>query len=108
MGCVGEALQRARGRQDLAALKASDHGLGCSHRLSDLLLRHICFTAGFDERSGQCEFCFKGVVGRDKLWVLLPTCEGLVGGDEFTFHWTSLARLSAISISRRGVFWVFF
>ena len=85
-GCFGEALQGASGWEDFAALEAGDDGLGGSHSLGNLLLRHVGFGAGLDQGGCKGELSFERGVSGSVGGVLLPLREGFRCGNEFALH----------------------
>src|SRR5262249_52798905 len=107
-GGLRDALQGAGGRLDAAAFEAGDHSLLGMHALRQLLLRQAGARAGGYQRRGEAEFLLEALVGLLVLGVFEPSSMQFVGGNQLLAHLTSSARLRESSISRRGVFWVFF
>src|SRR6516165_7549987 len=107
-GCGGEPLKRARRRLHPAAFETRDHRLRRVHALGQLFLRETRMRARLNHRLGERELVLKRVVGLDVCPVLAPRSEGFLDRDHLPAHVTSFARCRANSISRRGVFWVFF
>src|SRR5882724_683797 len=107
-GGLGNAFQCPRRGFDAAAFETSNHRLLGAHPRGEFPLCQTCARPNFNQRRSQAEFLVEVVIGLAVLWVPEPLLMQLVGRNQLLAHAISSARLRASSISRRGVFCVFF
>ena len=100
---AGVFLQRGGGGHRPAAFHPCHRRLGGAHAFGHVLLRQLGACTGLDEFAGKRELRLQPVVFRPDFRILQSLFFEAVEG----FHDTSLARKSAISISWRGVLFVF-
>ena len=116
-GRLCKAAQGPRRRLTPATLQASNHRLCGVHSLGDFGLGEPSIQARLDDRRHQRKLVIECIIGRPIGGISPRLREYLVSGYQprlsrrsarIPVHVTSLARASAMSISRRGVFCVFF
>jgi hypothetical protein len=101
----GQAFQRVRGGPGPPALKACNNGLRRVHPSGELLLRQPGVSAGVDHSADKFKFRRERFVRLAVFRVFHPLPVEIV----YLAHCSnSFARFNASSISRGGVFWVFF
>ncbi len=104
-GCLGKARKGPCGGQYLSTFPSGHNLLLGSHSVGKLFLRQSGMRTRTHKRARYGEFAFKCVELFLVSWVVHPAGMQITN---FAHHSTCLARLSASSISRPGVFWVFF